>query len=456
MKDLSSIPAAPAALPLIGHLIPLCRDPLKFMNSLPVHGDLVRIRLGSHTMVVICTSEMTREVLVRDKVFDKGGPVWERTREFMGGNSILNASHDSHRRLRHLAQPVFHPSRLPGYARTMSSCIESAINSWFPGQKLDVPTEMMGITAKVSIAALFSDALTATEYEQIVEDVRTFFYWVYRRTLVATFSTPLPMPRSRSCEQARSRLFRCCGQIVARRLADHADHGDLLSALVCTHAAAADGRQRFDDVDVCGTLVAFLLGGTETTAATLAWALHLLARHTEIEQQLHSETDTVLGGRTATYADLPRLRLTTRIITETLRLYSPAWFLTRIVTTDTRLGGHLLPAGTTVVYSPYLIHHRPDLYTDPEAFDPGRWEPQRLQPPRHAILPFSAGARKCIGDTFGMTEATLTLASIAARWRLEHVPGQKVRAGLSATLQPQNLHMYAIPRSRRSSNRRSP
>lgn len=91
MKDLSSIPAAPAALPLIGHLIPLCHDPLKFMNSLPVHGDLVRIRLGSHIMVVICTSEMTREVLVRDKVFDKGGPVWERTREFMGGNSILNA-----------------------------------------------------------------------------------------------------------------------------------------------------------------------------------------------------------------------------------------------------------------------------------------------------------------------------------------------------------------------------
>lgn len=449
MKNSVSIPSAPGALPLIGHLVPLCVDPLKFMNSLPMHGDLVRIRLGSHPMVVICTPEMTRQAIVRDKIFDKGGPIWERTREFMGGNSILNAPHDRHRRLRHLAQPAFHPSRLPGYALNMSSCIDSIVNSWHAGQKLDVPTEMMKITATVSVTALFSDALTPPEHEQIIEDVKTFFDWVYRRTLMAAFLDPLPIPKARSWERARSRLFQTCGQIIARRRADDADHGDLLSALLSTHAAAHLG-QSMDASEICGTLIAFLLGGTETTAATLAWALHLLARHPEIEQQLHAEADTVLGGRTATHADLPQLSLTARIITETLRLYSPAWFLTRIVTTDTNLGGHLLPAGTTIAYSPYLIHHRPDLYTDPETFDPGRWEPQRPQPPGHALLPFSAGARKCIGDTFGMTEAILALASIATRWRLEHEPNQKVRAGLSATLRPQNLRMYATPRSRAS------
>ncbi|MFD4656999.1 cytochrome P450 [Kitasatospora sp. NPDC058444] len=94
-----------------------------------------------------------------------------------------------------------------------------------------------------------------------------------------------------------------------------------------------------------------------------------------------------------------------------------AWFLTRTVTRDTSLGGYPLPAGSGLVYSPYLLHHRPDLHADPETFDPDRCTPDRPQPPRDAFIPFATGARKCIGDTFATTEATLALATIAARRR---------------------------------------
>ncbi|GGX08740.1 cytochrome P450 [Streptomyces albulus] len=172
-----------------------------------------------------------------------------------------------------------------------------------------------------------------------------------------------------------------------------------------------------------------------------------MARHPEIERRLHTEVNRVLKGAPATHASLPRLELTQRIITETLRLYPPAWLLTRTVTAATRLGGHMLPAGTGVAYSPYLIHHRPDLYDQPETFDPDRWNSPHLPPPRHAVIPFAAGARKCIGDTYAMTEAILALATITSRWRPDHLPGQRIRPALGTTLRPSKLHMCATPRS---------
>lgn len=156
----------------------------------------------------------------------------------------------------------------------------------------------------------------------------------------------------------------------------------------------------------------------------------------------------MLTDGVATFEDLPRLEETRNIITETMRLYPPGWLLTRTTTVDTELGGRHVPAGTDVVISPYQMHHRADLYTDPERFDPDRWGPERAKAiSRSAHLTFGAGARKCIGDSYGMTEATLALATIAARWRLEPIPGRKVKAAPYAlALGPKGLFMRTVVR----------
>ena len=143
----------------------------------------------------------------------------------------------------------------------------------------------------------------------------------------------------------------------------------------------------------------------------------------------------------ANSAPLPALELANHIVTETLRLYPPGWLFTRITTEDTQIGGHSVPAGTTVVYSPYLIQHS-KLYHDPERFDPDRWDSRNVPPPpRGAFVTFSAGPRKCLGDTFAITEATLALATIASRWRLRPIPGQVVRTTVDTTLRPRGLRM---------------
>jgi cytochrome P450 len=168
-----------------------------------------------------------------------------------------------------------------------------------------------------------------------------------------------------------------------------------------------DGNdQRLSETEILDQVVNFFLGGTETTAYTVARALHLLAQHPDISARLHTELNTVLAGRPATHADLPQLEFTGQVISETLRLWPPGWMFTRIVTADSDLGDHHLPAGTTIIVSPYVLHHHPDLYEHPDRFDPGRWLPEAAQAiPRHAYIPFGAGACKCIGDTFALVDA---------------------------------------------------
>lgn len=157
------------------------------------------------------------------------------------------------------------------------------------------------------------------------------------------------------------------------------------------------------------------------------------------------------GDRPARVDDLPQLRVTSRIVTETLRLRPPAWLVTRTVTADTTLGDYPLPAGTIVVFSPYLIHHRPDQYRDPASFDPDRWTDARysdyMPRPSNAFIPFGSGARKCIGDQYSCVQAILILATIATRWRLELLPGQKpVRVTAAATLRLRGLRMRVVAR----------
>ncbi|MER8044781.1 cytochrome P450 [Streptomyces sp. NPDC094032] len=444
MKDIRSIPTAPRALPVLGHVVPLLRDPLAFLNGLPALGELVRVRLGPIGVVVICDPELTRQALLDDRTFDKGGPLYDRLREVIG-NGVISCPHQDHRRLRRLSQPAFQAGRLPEYARAMTARTRETSDGWRPGQVLDVPAEMMRVSAAIATATLFSDALPPAAHGRLLGDVTTVVHSLYRRMLLVPPLDRLPTPGNRAHLAARARLHAAVERVIAERRADATDYGDLLSALVAAHDPE-DERPGMSGAEIVDTVVSFFLAGIESTAATLTSALDLLARHPELEARLHAEVDAALDGAPATHADLPRLPLTGRVVTETLRLRPPGWFFTRAVTADTELGGHRLPRGTSVAYSPYLIHHRPELYPDPTRFDPDRWDPARAQPPRHAFLPFALGARKCIGDTFSMIETTLVLATLASRWRLESVPGHPGRLAPSVTLEMRDLRLRAVTR----------
>jgi pentalenene oxygenase len=444
-----SISKAPGALPLFGHGPALLRDPLGFLESLPDH-NVVQLLVGRKPALLVREPELTRQVLVSDRTFDKT-EWYDKGREVMG-DGLLICPHSAHRRTRRLVQPVFHPSRLPGYATVMTSETAAAAGAWRDGQEFDVPSEMMLLITRALVRAMFSDAPSPGMLRQTTEDILTLAKLSGPLSVLPPAVARLPLVGNRRFHQAGIRLREVTGGILSDRCDDVASPGDLLSALLAARPSTGTESedQSFTHREIIDQLTAFYLGGTETTATTLAWALLLLAQHREVEDRVHAEVDGVLAGAGAGVEHLPRLPLTAQVIKEALRLYPPAWLVPRTATADTRLGSHHVPAGMTIVYSPYIIHRRRDLYEQPDRFDPDRWDHERRpQPPRHAFLPFGGGARKCIAEGFAMTHATIALATITARWRLTPVPGCRIRPPMAIALSPNGLRMRVTTRSPR-------
>ncbi len=437
---------APGGLPVLGHTLALVRNPLGFMTSLPALGDLVRIGFGPIKAIVICHPDLIRQVLVDDRAFDKEGLMWDRFAEVVG-DGVINAPRSRHRRLRRLIQPAFHPARLPDYAAVMSRQIAVMTDSWRDGQIIDVPAAMEALTSRVAartmVAAPVDDQLVA----ELRDVVPVLVHGAYRRMLTPAPLDRLPTPGKRRYDHAIATLRRITRRFIEDYRSAGIDHGDVLSMLL---AARSEQDRPLGDTEICDQVSAIFGAGSEASATTLSWALHLLASHPDVQRRLCREADGVLAGRTATWDDLVNLTYTREVVTETLRLYPPIWMVPRTATTDTELGGHLIAAGTVVICCAYLLHHRPDLYDNPEQFTPERWTGLTTDPPG-PFPAFGHGARRCIGDNFGLVEVTLTLASIAARWQVHALPGhQAVRPQAKIILIPHELRLRLTRRTDRT------
>jgi pentalenene oxygenase len=390
--------------------------------------------------------DLVRQVLRDSRTFDKGGPLFDRLRELLG-NGLASSAHEPHRRQRRLVQPAFHPARLPRYAAVMSDEIGATTAGWHDGDVVDVHAAAYALTTRIAARTMFA----ARDAEEAVAEVRsalpTILDVVYKR--MTTPLGPLELLRvsqNRRYDDAVARMHGIARRLIEEYRRSGVDHDDLLSMLLAARDDEGDGLA---DEEILEHVVSVLGAGADTTAATLSWALHLVARDPELEARLHREVDDSVTGPVASFDDLPALPLTGRIVTETLRLYPPGWLFTRIATADAELAGQAIPQGTVLLWSPYVLHHRPDLFPDTERFDPDRWLPEAASTiPAGAHVPFGGGARKCIGKDFGTAEVTLALASIARSWRLEPTPGATVRPVPHISLHPHPLVMRLRERAR--------
>jgi cytochrome P450 len=252
----------------------------------------------------------------------------------------------------------------------------------------------------------------------------------------------VPTPGNLRLRRAVRRLDTVIAGLLAetRRAGPDADH---LMALLMH--ARADDDDRLSARDLRDEAVTFLLAGHETTALLLAWTFALLSRHHDVRDRLEAELDDVLGGRAPTAADVGRLEVTGRVLKESLRLYPPAYAFARQATQRVEIGGVAVKKGTTVVVSPWVTHRDPRLFDQPEVFDPDRWLgdlERRL--PRCAYFPFGGGPHQCIGAHFAMLEATLVLATIAQRYRLDLEPGVELVPEPLITLRPRYALWVAV------------
>ncbi|MFG2907083.1 cytochrome P450 [Kitasatospora sp. NPDC048286] len=422
---------APGGLPLLGHAPALLHRPHEFVARLPAHGDLVRLRLGPLRAYVVCHPELVHRMLADDHTFDKGGPLLAKAREVVG-NGLATCPAAVHRRQRRMLQPAFHRERLPGHAALMAEEIAGATARWHDGDVIDVPAAMHRLSTAVTARCLFA-AHERAGSPPVHRSMDVVTHGLARRLLLPLPDADrLPTPGNRRLRRARQDLRETTRRLIADHRATGTDRHDLLSTLL---AATDEDGLGLSDAEIHEQVLSFLLAGVETTAATLSWAWTLLAANPAVRGRLHAELDTVLDGRPARHEDLPALPLTARIVSETLRLYPPPWILSRTATTDAELGGHRIPAGTTLLFSPYLLHRRADLFPRPHRFDPDRWL-TTASPAPGTYTPFGLGARRCIGDDFGTTAAVLAIATIAARWSITPAPDRPVRPRRGSSLAP--------------------
>jgi enediyne biosynthesis protein E7 len=228
---------------------------------------------------------------------------------------------------------------------------------------------------------------------------------------------------------------------------------DLLDVLM---TARYDDGTTLTDTEISDELATFMLAGHETSAVTLSWALALLSAYPAARAQLEAEVDAVLGGRQPEAADVDRLPWTTAVISETMRLYPPAWTIERDAVADDEVAGVPVPAGSTVAIPPYLVHRHPDFWPDPAGFDPARFRPgsgdrrPAMDRPRYSYIPFGGGKRACVGQSFAELETVLALAAIAQRFRLELTPAGIPKPTAAVTLRPGRLPMRLLYRSPRA------
>jgi cytochrome P450 len=437
---------APGRLPLVGHLPALARRPVEFVASQREHGDLVELRLGPRRAYMVCHPDLVREVLLDSRTYDKGGSFYDAVRRILGNGLIISDWAD-HRVQRRLVQPAFHQRRLASYATVMCEEAAALAAAWRPGGVVDINEATHTVAARVTFRSLFSTDAADDVVREVQDALIPLGAGVFRRTLDPSgLYQRLPLASNRRFERLLARLRTIIDELVDdRRRSARDDHGDVLSMLLA--ARDEDTGQGLIDDEVRDQVMNLLLGGAETAATMLAWTFHLVAGHPEVERRLHEEIDGVLAGRPVGIDDLPRLPYTRRVLDEALRVYSPIWMLSRVTTADTVLAGRSIPAGTTVLFSLYALHRDPEVFAEPDRFDPDRWLPDRAQTaPRHMSVAFGGGGRKCIGDEFAMVETMIVLATIAARWRLRAVPGSTTRPRPLATLSPGKLRMMAEPR----------
>jgi cytochrome P450 len=429
----SPLPPGPKNRAGLSSLRELLRDPPGYLlRAGNTYGDVVHLQFGVFRVYLLNHPDLIKEVLVaQHKNFEKGRALQGAKR--LLGQGLLTNEGEAHRRQRRIMQPLFHHQRIQQFARIMAESADEARQSWKPGQVVHMDQEMAHLTLSVTSKALFdTDLQKNPELEQALQDALEVFNEV--SLPFAGILGKLPLPRNVRFQKAKRKLDQLIAAMIEERRADPGARADLLSMLLAAQDME-EGTGGMTDQQVRDEAVTVFLAGHDTTAGALMWTWYLLSQHPQVDQRFRAEVRDVLQGRLPGVEDVPKLRYTRAVLSESMRLYPPAWVLGRRALQATRVGGYDVPRGTIILLSQYVTHHNAKYWPDPERFDPERWLQEDDERPRYAYFPFGGGPRVCIGEPFAWMEAIIVLATLAQRWRFTVAqPGFQVELQPTLTL----------------------
>ncbi|MGC0211804.1 cytochrome P450 [Streptomyces levis] len=439
----SDPPVLGGRLPVVGHLPRLLMNPLGFLSSLPKEHEVTTVFIGGRPIYFITSHRLVRALLTGESGAFTRGLVFEKAAKVFGQGLIVSDG-EQHRRNRRLIQPAFQQHKIEHYVDIMRSVVEKRTGTWTAGQPLKLNSETHETAVEILTRTLFRSDLA----DRAADNVKRAFPGIVAGIAAqALYPYPwmekLPLPVNRRYDRSAARFHDVVKAVIAEQRKNPAQDDSLLGTLI----SARDQDHALSEAQLRDEAVTMLIAGAETVSTTLAWFFHELAHHPEVEQRLVDELRTRLGDRPISFQDFRKLPYTAAAINEAVRLHHPNWFLSRRAVSAVTLGGHRIPAGGEVAFSPSTMNRDPEVFDHPLRFDPDRWLDGRTDAlPRSAYMPFGVGKHKCVGDTYALAELTVSIACIARRWTLTHQPGSHVREVPWTTVQPAGLIMVAHPR----------
>lgn len=364
------------------------------------------------------------------------------------GESIFTTNGEVWKRQRRMLDVAFEQARLKTVFPLMNAAaiaMEERLDRLADGAVYDVDVEMTHVTADIIFRTILSVPLEGEDARKIFHAFMRFQAVAPRIVLPIIYRLPAwlspwiaSLKGKRAAREIRGLLENCIrARYDAQQRGEDGGQQDILAALLTVHDAESGTPFGFDElVDQVAML---FLAGHETSASALTWALYLIAMSPDIQERMHAEAVAVLGQREPEFADSKSLELIWNVFRETLRLYPPVGFFAREATETQAMRDKTVPAGATVVVSPWLIHRHRDLWERPDEFDPDRYGSDSAKESlKCAYLPFSLGPRVCIGAAFAMQEAVLILARLVRRYHFEALPGVEPQPVGRLTIRSEN------------------
>ncbi|MEN8668666.1 MAG: cytochrome P450 [Ketobacter sp.] len=398
---------------IFGNLRPFVSNTLGFLEDAGAVSSFTRFRLLETPVYLVTNADLVHEVLTNKSQSYVRNRSFARRLRRLFGHGLLTSEGEQWKQLRKLTAPAFQPKSTNSYIPIILDEIDTLMTEWQGQQQVDIGKQMSRITARIITRCIFGMHLNVDLEE--MECCMTELMGSLAPRLRFPIYTPdwLPVGGNPAYRKAVQRLDALIYSGISQHIEDQREQGSLLHDL----AAASREQGLINPSHLRDQIVTLFLAGHETTATTLAFCFILLSQHPEYAQRLQQETTSVdlraLTNLTEIRHNLP---FTYNVIRETMRLYPAGYVFGRTVVKPTQLGGESIKPNSLILISPYVIHRNPDLYPQPARFNPDRWSGLELN--RTQYLPFSAGARTCIGEHLAMLEACLLLAGISARYQI--------------------------------------
>jgi cytochrome P450 len=467
----------PRGYPLLGVLPKFWRDPLGFLSdTVREYGDLVCLRRNrlylvnhpDHVQHVLRDKrdnycKNSRRIPAKNEAAPRhqpsNGAGENERRRTLGWKSVALSEGEEWRRQRAMVQPAFSSNHFAPLVNSVTEETKALLVRWKTladtGHPVDIEREMLGLILSVLVKSLFRDSLDSPEkIETIAKAVRdTHEFFDSRVGSLISIPESIPTPANRRFQSAFKTLTNFIDSAVEERRKNGHCGNDLLGLLLSARdSKSGDG---LSPKQVQDELLMLSILGHKTTATALTWTFFLLSQSAAAESRLHHEVVSVLGDRDAAIEDLSKLIYTRQVVDEALRIYPPTWIIGRVAVEDDVIAGYQLPAGATVLLSPYLLHRHTAYWRTPEVFDPDRFAPGTSSGGRRpAYLPFGDGERICMAGNFALIQLSLVLAEVMRSFHLELSAGSPVQPQPRAVLRPRSgLNM--LLQSRVHTNARS-